>query len=94
MELLDLVDINGNLLGRTIERGNKDFKDGEYIRLVTVFLKSNDKWSFEIPISLAKLSSLALLNSTCSLSICFEPHSVLDSSNVLCLERSSAPCLS
>ena len=48
MELLDLVDVNGNLLGRTIERGNKNFKDGEYIKLVTIFLKSNDKYLLQL----------------------------------------------
>ena len=44
MELLDIYDIDGNKTGKTIERGNKNFQDGEYIKLATVWLKSQGKY--------------------------------------------------
>lgn len=44
MELLDLYDINGNKLNKTIERGNKNLLNGEYIKLSTVWIKAEDKF--------------------------------------------------
>jgi 8-oxo-dGTP pyrophosphatase MutT (NUDIX family) len=43
MELLDLVDFDGRLLGRTVERGTP-LGDDEYIQLVIVYLKCRDKF--------------------------------------------------
>ena len=48
MELLDLVDINGNSLGKTVERGNCEIKEGEYIVITVVYLKSNDKYLLQL----------------------------------------------
>lgn len=46
MEKLDLYDIDGNLLGKTIVRGEKPNKD-EFIRLTVVYIKSGDKFLFQ-----------------------------------------------
>ena len=43
MEILDLYDINGNKLNKTIVRGNKP-SEGEFIKLTIVYLKSQDKY--------------------------------------------------
>ncbi|MBE6124274.1 MAG: NUDIX domain-containing protein [Erysipelotrichaceae bacterium] len=48
MELLDLVNVDGNSLGRTIARGDKSFKEGEYIKIVVVYLISNGKYLFQL----------------------------------------------
>ena len=40
MELLDLYNIQGEKLGKTIERGNKP-NDNEYIKLATVWIKND-----------------------------------------------------
>lgn len=44
MEILDLYDKNGKLLNKTIERGNKNFGENEYIKLATIWLKCKDKY--------------------------------------------------
>lgn len=44
MEKLDIYDINGNKTGKTINRGDKNFGDDEYIKLAVVYLKSNNKY--------------------------------------------------
>ena len=46
MEKLDLYDIDGNLLGKTIFRGEKP-NEGEYIKLAVVYIKSGDKFLFQ-----------------------------------------------
>ena len=43
MEYLDLYDIHGNLLNKVIARGDKNFEDGEYIKLAVIWLKCKDK---------------------------------------------------
>ena len=43
MEKLDLYDIDGNLLGKTIFRGEKP-NEGEFIKLAVVYIKSGDKF--------------------------------------------------
>lgn len=48
MELLDLIDCDGNSLRRTIARGDKSFGEGEYIKLVVVYLKSHDKYLLQL----------------------------------------------
>ena len=48
MELLDLIDIEGNKLGKTMVRGNKPENDGEYIQIVTIYLKSNNKYLIQL----------------------------------------------
>lgn len=44
MEYLDLYDIHGNLLNKVIARGDKNFEDGEYIKLAVIWLKCKDKY--------------------------------------------------
>lgn len=44
MELLGLFDNEGKYLNKSIMRGNKNFNDGENIKLVTVWLKRGDKY--------------------------------------------------
>ena len=44
MELLDLYDTNGNLLNKTIIRGDKNLADGEHIKLVTIWIKCKDRF--------------------------------------------------
>lgn len=44
MELLDLCDKNGNKLGRTVIRDHFKPEEGEYIRLVLVWIKSQNKY--------------------------------------------------
>ena len=44
MELLDLYDKNGKLLNKTIVRGDKNLKKNEYIKLATIWIKSNNKY--------------------------------------------------
>ena len=44
MEILDIYDVNGNVTSKTIERGNKNFLEGEYIKLAVIWIKSNDKY--------------------------------------------------
>ena len=42
-EKLDLYDIDGNKLGKTIVRGEKP-AEGQFIKLVVVYIKSGDKY--------------------------------------------------
>lgn len=44
MEILDIYDINNNKTGKTIVRGDKNLNDGEYIKLVVIWIKDNDKY--------------------------------------------------
>ena len=44
MELLEVYDFDGNKTGRIIVRGNKDLAEGECIKLVTIWIKSKDKY--------------------------------------------------
>ena len=44
MELLGLFDNNGKYLDKSIVRGDKNFKDGENIKLATVWIKKEDKY--------------------------------------------------
>lgn len=44
MEILDLYNERGELLNKTIVRGDKNFTPGEYIKLTTVWLKCKDKY--------------------------------------------------
>ena len=44
MEILDLFNKDGTPLGKTIQRGNKDFLDGEFIKIVTVWIKCKNKY--------------------------------------------------
>ena len=44
MEILDLFDKNGTPLNKTIARGSKAFLEGEYIKIVTVWIKCKDKY--------------------------------------------------
>ncbi len=44
MELLEIYTADGKPTGKTIERGSKNLKDNEYIKLATVWLKSGDKF--------------------------------------------------
>ncbi len=46
MELLDLYDINGNKLGKTILRGEKP-NENEFIKLVVVYIKSEEYFLFQ-----------------------------------------------
>lgn len=46
MEKLDLYDINGNKLGKTIVRGQKPDKN-EYIKLTVIYIKSGDRFLFQ-----------------------------------------------
>ncbi len=46
VEKLDLYDIEGNLLGKTIFRGEKP-NEGEFIKLAVVYLKSENKFLFQ-----------------------------------------------
>ena len=43
MEILDLYDNKGILLGKTIERGNKNFASNEHIKLATIWIKCKEK---------------------------------------------------
>ena len=47
MELLDLVDFDGRLLGKTVERGTP-LNDDEYITLTIVYLKCNGKYLLQL----------------------------------------------
>ena len=44
MELLGLFNKEGEYLNKNIVRGNKDFKDGEYIKLATIWIKKDDQY--------------------------------------------------
>jgi len=44
MEFLDLYDKNGNKLNKRILRGDKNLAEYEYIKLVTVWIKCQDKY--------------------------------------------------
>lgn len=44
MEFLDLYDQNGNKLNKKILRGDKNLAEYEYIKLVTVWLKCQNKY--------------------------------------------------
>ena len=44
MELLGLFNKEGEYLNKNIVRGNKDFKDGEYIKLATIWIKNDDQY--------------------------------------------------
>ena len=44
MEILDIYDINNNKTGRTIVRGDKNLKDGEFIKLVVIWIEDNNKY--------------------------------------------------
>lgn len=45
MELLDIYDIKGNKLNKTIDRANKkDLAENEYIKIVSVWIKSDHKY--------------------------------------------------
>jgi len=44
MEKLDLYDKNGNLLNKTIVRGDENLNDNEHIKLATIWIKSNGKY--------------------------------------------------
>ena len=44
MELLGLFDNNGNYLNKSIVRGDKNFNDGENIKLVTIWIENNGKY--------------------------------------------------
>ncbi len=46
VEKLDLYDIDGNKLGKTIFRGEKP-AESEFIKLVVVYIKSGDKYLFQ-----------------------------------------------
>jgi len=48
MEILDLYDINGNKLNKTIVRGNRDIPDGEYFKVVSIWIKSGLKFLIQI----------------------------------------------
>ena len=44
MEILDLYDNNGKLLNKTVVRGTNDFGENENIKVVTIWIKCNDKF--------------------------------------------------
>ena len=44
MEMLELFNKEGKSLNKSIARGDKNFAEGEYIKLTTIWLKSNDKY--------------------------------------------------
>jgi len=44
MEKLDIYDIDGNLTGKIINRGDKNFQEGEYIKLAVIYIKANNKY--------------------------------------------------
>ena len=44
MEYLDLYDADGNLLNKIIARGDKNFEDGEYIKLTVIWIQCKDKY--------------------------------------------------
>lgn len=48
MEILDVYDINGNKINKTIERNNKDLKDGEYIKLAVVWVRSGIRYLIQL----------------------------------------------
>ena len=47
MEILDLYDINGDKLDKTIIRGKQKPADGEYIKLCVVYIKCGDKFLYQ-----------------------------------------------
>ena len=44
MELLDLYNENGEKLNKTIQRGNKNLADNEFIKLTILWIKCKDKY--------------------------------------------------
>jgi len=44
MELLGLFNKDGEYLNKSIIRGNKDFNDGEYIKLATVWIQKDNQY--------------------------------------------------
>ena len=44
MEILDLFDINGNHLNKTMVRASRPISDGEYIKIVTIWIKCKNKF--------------------------------------------------
>lgn len=62
MEILEVVDINKNPLGKTIERGKK-LKNGEYIRGVSIFIKNGIR--FLVQLTSKKKGSVYAITSGC-----------------------------
>ena len=48
MEILDLYDNQGKLLGKTIERGNKNLAENENIKLTIVWIKCKNKYLIQL----------------------------------------------
>lgn len=48
MEILDVYDINGNKLNKTVERENKNLEDGEFIKLVTVWFRNGIRYLIQL----------------------------------------------
>ena len=42
MELLDVYDDNGQKTGRVVERGSKDFKEGEHIAVAIIYIENSN----------------------------------------------------
>ena len=42
MELLDVYDDNGQRTGRIVERGSKDFKEGEHIAVAIIYIENSN----------------------------------------------------
>lgn len=47
MEILDLYDIDGNKLDKTIIRGQEKPGDGEYIKLCVIYIKCKDRFLYQ-----------------------------------------------
>ncbi len=48
MEVLDIYDIKGNRTGKTIVRGNHSLQEGEYIKLVVVWIRSGIRYLIQL----------------------------------------------
>ena len=44
MELLDVYDINNNKTGKTVLRGDKNLSEGEFIKLVVIWIEDDGKY--------------------------------------------------
>lgn len=48
MEILDVYDINGNKLPKTVDRDNKDLNDGEYVKVSVVWIKNGIRYLIQL----------------------------------------------
>lgn len=48
MEILDVYDIYGNKLNKTVERNNKTLKEGEFVKVAAVWIKSGIRYLIQL----------------------------------------------